>query len=139
MNNENQERNYLVTGASGYVGGRLVRDLLDDKKKVRVLVRDAKKILGQSWSSQVEIIEGNASNAEDLDRALAGIHTAYYLLHSINVSTDFGDIESAMAKGAKAFSEQLLAGATPTHENAFKLTLVERTLASVMAQARAQA
>ena len=47
--------------------------------------------------------------------------------------------EAAMAKGAKALTEQLLAGATPTHENAFKLTLVERTLASVMAQARAQA
>jgi xanthine dehydrogenase YagS FAD-binding subunit len=47
--------------------------------------------------------------------------------------------ESVMSKGAKALTEQLLAGATPTHENAFKLTLVERTLASVMAQARAQA
>jgi len=47
--------------------------------------------------------------------------------------------ESAMPKGAKALSEQLLAGATPTHDNAFKLTLVERSLASVIAQARAQA
>ena len=47
--------------------------------------------------------------------------------------------ESAMPKGAKALSEQLLAGATPTHDNAFKLPLVERTLASVIAQARAQA
>ena len=47
--------------------------------------------------------------------------------------------EAAMAKGAKAFSEQLLDGATPTPENTFKLTLVERTLASVMAHARAQA
>ena len=106
MNNENQERNYLVTGASGYVGGRLVRDLLNDNKKVRVLVRDAKKILGQSWASHVEIIEGNASSAEDLDRALQGIHTAYYLLHSINVATDFGDIESAMAKGFSEAAER---------------------------------
>jgi xanthine dehydrogenase YagS FAD-binding subunit len=47
--------------------------------------------------------------------------------------------ESSLPKGAKAVTEQLLSGATPTHENAFKLTLVERTLASVMAQARAQA
>ncbi|TPG75280.1 FAD binding domain-containing protein [Pseudomonas arsenicoxydans] len=47
--------------------------------------------------------------------------------------------ESAMAQGAKAVADQLLAGATPTPENAFKLTLVERTLASVMAQARTHA
>jgi uncharacterized protein YbjT (DUF2867 family) len=96
---DTQNRLFLVTGASGYVGGRLVRDLLGDGKKVRVLVRDAKKIQGQSWAKAVEIIEGNASNSQDLDRALAGVHTAYYLLHSINVATDFGDIEAAMAKG----------------------------------------
>ena len=96
---DTQNRLFLVTGASGYVGGRLVRDLLGDGKKVRVLVRDAKKIQGQSWANAVEIIEGNASNSQDLDRALAGVHTAYYLLHSINVATDFGDIEAAMAKG----------------------------------------
>ncbi|MNU63458.1 4-hydroxybenzoyl-CoA reductase subunit beta [compost metagenome] len=47
--------------------------------------------------------------------------------------------ESAMPQGAKALTEKLLAGATPTHENAFKLTLVERTLAAVMAQAREHA
>ena len=99
MNPQNQERLYLVTGASGYVGGRLVRDLLSDKKKVRVFLRDAKKIKGQSWADSVEIVEGNASNLQDLARALDGVHTAYYLLHSINVATDFGDIESAMARG----------------------------------------
>ena len=99
MDTQNQPRLYLVTGASGYVGGRLVRDLQADGQKVRVLVRDAKKIQGQNWAQSVEVIEGNASNAHDLDRALAGVHTAYYLLHSINVATDFGDIESAMAKG----------------------------------------
>ena len=47
--------------------------------------------------------------------------------------------EPSMPQGARAVAERLLAGATPTHENAFKITLVERTLASVMAQARVQA
>ncbi|VVN39739.1 Putative xanthine dehydrogenase YagS FAD-binding subunit [Pseudomonas fluorescens] len=47
--------------------------------------------------------------------------------------------EAAMPDGAKAVTERLLAGATPTSENAFKLTLVERTLAAVIAQARALA
>jgi uncharacterized protein YbjT (DUF2867 family) len=106
VKNQNREPLYCVTGASGYVGGRLVRSLLSDGKRVRVLVRDAKKIQGQSWSSEVEIIEGNASNPADLDRALAGVHTAYYLLHSINVATDFGDIESAMAKGFAEAAER---------------------------------
>jgi xanthine dehydrogenase YagS FAD-binding subunit len=45
--------------------------------------------------------------------------------------------EAQMPKGAKAVTAQLLAGATPTSENAFKLPLVERTLGAVMAQARA--
>lgn len=106
MNNESQERIYCVTGASGYVGGRLVRALLSEGKRVRVLVRDRKKILGQNWATDVEIIEGNASNAADLDRALVGVHTTYYLLHSINVATDFGDIESAMAKGFAEAAER---------------------------------
>ena len=106
MNNETQGRIYCVTGASGYVGGRLVRTLLREGTQVRVLVRDRKKILGQDWANDVEIIEGNASTGADLDRALAGVHTAYYLLHSINVATDFGDIEAEMAKGFAEAAER---------------------------------
>ena len=79
----NSQRLILVTGASGYVGGRLVRDLVADKCAVRVLVRDAQKVKDQPWAQDVEIVEGNANSPDDLRRALSGVHTAFYLLHSM--------------------------------------------------------
>ena len=96
---------YLVTGASGYVGGRLVRTLLENDYRVRVLVRDKYKIIGQPWASQVEICEGNADNPKDLVQALAGVHTVYYLLHSINLGKTFDDIEATMARSFAQASE----------------------------------
>ena len=94
-----QARKYLVTGASGYVGGRLVRSLLNEDLEVRVFVRDKEKIKGQPWFNHVEIVEGNANSEADLKAALTGIHTAFYLLHSINLGKNFDDIEAVMARG----------------------------------------
>ena len=93
-----ESRKYLVTGASGYVGGRLVRILVDENFDIRILVRDRKRVLGQPWAPSVEIIEGSAENRADLDASLAGIHTAYYLLHSINLGPNFNEIEAEMAR-----------------------------------------
>ena len=99
----NSTRKVLVTGASGYVGGRLVTSLLADQMDVRVFVRDARKIRGQLWSNKVEIAEGNANNYESTFTALNKVHTAFYLLHSINLGPNFDEIESAMARNfAKA-------------------------------------
>ena len=106
MNSQNSQRLILVTGASGYVGGRLVRDLVSDKCAVRILVRDRAKIAEQPWAKEVDVVEGNANSSADLDRALAGVHTAYYLLHSINLGKDFDEIESAMARNFAVAAEK---------------------------------
>lgn len=93
----NRSKTILVTGATGYVGGRLVRTLLEQGHRVRVLVRDGKKVAKYSWASSVEISTGDALNLESLRRALVGVDIAFYLLHSINSSTNFLEIERNMA------------------------------------------
>jgi uncharacterized protein YbjT (DUF2867 family) len=83
----------LVTGATGYVGGRLVRNLLEQGYQVRVFVRDEKKVAQYSWANSVEISVGNVSDYQAIRSALDGIDVAFYLLHSINSATQFDQIE----------------------------------------------
>lgn len=91
-------RKILVTGASGYVGGRLVGELLKNGNEVRVLVREPRKLSGAGWINSVEVVTGSADSYEDLLKALTNVHTAFYLLHSINYKANFGEIETEMAK-----------------------------------------
>lgn len=98
LTSQQSQRLVLVTGASGYVGGRLVRILLEKKQRVRVYVRDPKKIEGQPWFNSVEVAVGDAGNLEATTKALEGVHTAFYLLHSINAATThFEKVEEEMA------------------------------------------
>ncbi|CAB4329467.1 MAG: DUF2867 domain-containing protein [Actinobacteria bacterium] len=90
-------RKVLVTGASGYVGGRLVGQLVGSELDVRVLVRDPRKIQRQPWIASVDIVEGSADDQSVLLKALAGVHTAFYLLHSIGTGSDFDETETRMA------------------------------------------
>ena len=88
----------LVTGASGYVGGRLVKELVDGGLTVRVMVRDPRKISSHSWFNRVEVAAASAESPDALDKALAGIDTAYYLIHSINTGENFDVTEARLAK-----------------------------------------
>ncbi len=79
----------LVTGATGYVGGRLVPDLLEAGFRVRCLVRDPARLQGRPWLDQVEVVPGDVFKPETLLPALQDVSAAYYLIHSMKGSADF--------------------------------------------------
>ncbi|WP_420330062.1 tryptophan-rich sensory protein [Ornithinimicrobium murale] len=91
----------LVTGATGYIGGLLVPELLEAGWQVRVLTRDAAR-LDDAWRGRVEVVEGDATSTDDLDRALAEegaepLDVAYYLVHSMDGDGDFADRDRQLA------------------------------------------
>ena len=76
----------LVTGATGYVGGRLVDQLLDAGYGVRCLARTPAKIADAPWSERVEVVQGDV--LEDLGDSLDGVAAVYYLVHTIGASSE---------------------------------------------------
>lgn len=83
----------LVTGATGYIGGRLVPRLLQEDRRVRVLIRGRDKALSRPWSDQVEIVAGDVFCPDTLARALEGVGVAYYLIHSMSHGANFHDLD----------------------------------------------
>lgn len=71
----------LVTGATGYVGGRLVPRLLDAGYRVRCLVRDPSRLQGRPWLKRVEVMGGDALVPGALTDAMKDVSVAYYLIH----------------------------------------------------------
>ncbi len=94
----------LITGVTGYIGGRLVPLLLEAGCRVRVMVRDPIRLQGRSWLAQVDVVEGDVLKPDTLDAALMGIDVAYYLIHSMRAGEDFHerDIQAARNFGAAA-------------------------------------
>lgn len=100
----------MVTGATGYVGGRLVPRLLEAGYPVRVLARDPARLRGRPWATDVDVVSGDVLKPETLQSALHGVHTAYYLIHSMSGNKDFQqrDVIAArnFAEAAKANNVQ---------------------------------
>lgn len=92
------ERLILVTGATGYIGGRLVPRLLDAGYRVRCLVRDRSRLQGRPWLSRVDVAVGDVLRADSLGDAMRGVDAAYYLVHGMAQGAGFRerDLEAAL-------------------------------------------
>ncbi|MFC0503147.1 SDR family oxidoreductase [Micromonospora costi] len=91
----------LVTGATGYIGGRLAPRLLAEGHRVRCLARHAGRLRDVPWASQVEIAEGDLRRPETLPPVFAGVEVAYYLVHSLGQA----GFEKADREAAQEFAE----------------------------------
>jgi len=88
----------LVTGASGYIGGRLVPELLDAGFTVRAGARQRVQLRDQPWAAQVEVVDADVLDPEVIRAALDGVDVAYYLVHAIGKGTDFEEMDRSAAR-----------------------------------------
>ncbi len=97
----------LVTGATGYVGGRLIPMLLSSGCTVRAMARSLEKLQGRAWSNHpyLELAQGDILDIPSLKRAMIGCFAAYYLVHSMN--SEPRDFATADRKGAQNFVDAL--------------------------------
>ncbi|MBY8881288.1 SDR family oxidoreductase [Actinacidiphila acidipaludis] len=93
----------LVTGASGYIGGRLVPALLAAGYHVRCLVRSPEKLRDQPWALAVEVVRGDVTDAESVGRAMENARVAYYLVHALGTGRSFEDTDR---RAARTFGDQ---------------------------------
>ena len=78
-----------VTGVTGYVGGRLVPELLAAGHDVRALARNPGRLGGRDWADRVELVATDAADLEQARAALTGVDVAYYLIHSLGSGRRF--------------------------------------------------
>ncbi|CAN5551953.1 SDR family oxidoreductase [soil metagenome] len=110
----------LVTGATGYIGGRLVPQLLERGHEVTVLVRDPRRAVRRAWSEGVTVRAGDLLDRKSLDGAFDGIDTAYYLVHSMYSGADFAtrdrDAATHFAAAAAGLPRLVYLGGLLPHE-----------------------
>jgi uncharacterized protein YbjT (DUF2867 family) len=87
----------VVFGATGYLGARLVPELLSAGHNVRVMARTPAKLDAVPWRRDVEVVEGDVTEPGQVQQALDGQQVLYYLVHSM-LESDFVDLDARAAK-----------------------------------------
>ena len=95
-----------MTGATGYIGGRLVPRLVDAGHDVRVLVRHPERLRDVPWAADVEIMAGDLADRAAVDRAMRDVDVVYYLVHSMGGSGDFASVELVIARNVAASARE---------------------------------
>ncbi|SOD95576.1 SDR family oxidoreductase [Blastococcus haudaquaticus] len=88
----------LVTGATGYIGGRLVPDLLAAGHRVRVMTRSPERIRDHPWSGEVEVARADATDPEQVAAACEGVDVVYYLIHALATGPEFEETDRRTAR-----------------------------------------
>jgi uncharacterized protein YbjT (DUF2867 family) len=88
----------LVTGATGYIGGRLVPELLAAGHRVRVMTRSPERVRDQPWSGRVEIVRADAADGDAVAAACAGVGVVYYLVHALGSGPEFEETDRRTAR-----------------------------------------
>ena len=96
----------LVTGATGYIGGRLVPRLIEAGHSVRVLVRRPDRLRDVPWAASVDVVEGDLGDRAAVDRAMDDIEVVYYLVHSMGGTDDFETTELTIARNVAAAAHE---------------------------------
>lgn len=95
----------LVTGATGYIGGRVTPRLLAAGHRVRVLARSPEKLRDVPWVHQVQIARGDLTDPDSLSEAFADIDVVYYLVHSMGGRHEFIETERSSALNVAAAAQ----------------------------------
>ncbi|MGW5679889.1 NAD(P)H-binding protein, partial [Streptomyces sp. NPDC003860] len=93
----------LVTGATGYIGGRLVPELLAAGHQVRCLARTPAKLRDHTWAGSVEVVRGDVTDPASVAEAMRDVDVAYYLVHALGTGKDF---EATDRRAARVFGER---------------------------------
>jgi uncharacterized protein YbjT (DUF2867 family) len=88
----------LVTGATGYIGGRLVPELLAAGHRVRVMTRSPDRLRDHPWAAAVQIVRADASDSEQVAAACDGVDVVYYLIHALGSGTEFEETDRRTAQ-----------------------------------------
>ncbi|NOY55427.1 MAG: SDR family oxidoreductase [Actinobacteria bacterium] len=96
----------LVTGATGYIGGRLVPRLLERGFLVRCMTRDPARLTLDPWRDHVEVVAADALKPETLRAALTGCNAAYYLIHGLETSGGFAELDRIAAENFRDAADE---------------------------------